>query len=115
MKTLLSRIHYKYYELSIITCETSQKLKHSLYYCIENMEECCLTESAAALSLGPVAYRTFCKYWQDLLPHVIISKPRCDLCWTCQQNSTAIMKVTNRSDHEKERVFSYSGNLQSDT
>ena len=37
MKSLLSRIHYKYYELSIITCETLQKLKHSLYYCIENM------------------------------------------------------------------------------
>jgi len=70
-------------------------------------KECCLTESAAALGLRPVAYRTFCRYWLELLPHIVISKPRSDLCWTCQQNSTAIMKLTNRSDREKERVFYY--------
>ena len=65
-----------------------------------------MTDSAEDLGLRPVAYRTFCRYWQELLPHTVISKPRSDLCWTCQQNSTTIVKATNRSDREKDKVIS---------
>jgi len=65
-----------------------------------------MTDSAAALGLRPVVYKTFCRYWQELLPHIVISKPHSNLCWTCQQNSTAIMKATNRSDREKDKVIS---------
>ena len=56
------------------------------------------------LDLKPVAYRTFCYYWQILLPHIIVGKPRSDIRWTCQQNSEKIMRMTNKGDNEKTQV-----------
>ena len=44
-----------------------------------------------------VAYTTFCRLWRSLLPSVIIMKPMTDLCWTCHQNSTAILRAANCS------------------
>ena len=73
-----------------------------LYY-----KNCCEGRHAVDLGLQPVAYRTFCKYWLDLLPHIRVSKPRSDLCWTCHQNSTAIMKVANKPDDEKAKVLMF--------
>ena len=35
------------------------------------------------------------------MPSVIIIKPMSDLCWTCQQNSTAILRTANSSEGEK--------------
>ena len=49
------------------------------------------------------AYSTFCKVWRHFLPHVI-ARPMTDLCWTCQQNSTAIVRSTNLSEAEKSEV-----------
>ena len=43
--------------------------------------------------MQPVSYRTFCRYWKSQLSHIVIGKPRSDLCWTCQQNSMEIMKI----------------------
>ena len=49
-------------------------------------------------------YTTFCSYWRQLLPQIVITKPRTDLCWLCQQNSTLIVKATNKSAEEKSTV-----------
>ena len=59
--------------------------------------------SAAEEHVGihPVAYTTFCCLWRTLLPSVTIMKPRTDLCWTCHQNSTAILCATNCSEASK--------------
>ena len=56
--------------------------------------------SAAELDEGihAVAYTTFCRLWRSLLPSVIIMKPMSDLCWTCHQNSAAILCAANRSE-----------------
>ena len=56
-------------------------------------------ESASLVHL--VAYTTLCRLWRSLLPSVILMKPMSDLCWTCQKNSTAIMRAANLSDTEK--------------
>lgn len=74
-------------------------------------KNCCQGPHAANLGLQPVAYRTFCKYWFDLLPYITVSKPRSDLCWTCHQNTTAIMKVVNKPDDEKAKVLNGSIHL----
>ena len=59
-------------------------------------------ESAISTSLVHlVAYTTICRLWCYLLPSVILMKPMSDLCWTCQNNSTAIMRAANLSDTEK--------------
>ena len=67
-------------------------------------KECCETRTGVHLGLQLVSYRTFCRYWLELLPHIVTGKPRSDLCWTCQQNSVAIMKMANNTDDEKEQV-----------
>ena len=35
---------------------------------------------------------TFRKLWNKYTPHVVITKPRSDLCWTCQKYSTALIR-----------------------
>ena len=48
-----------------------------------------------------VAYSTFCLLWRTLTPSIVEMKPPSDLCWHCQQNSTAIMRTANSSEAEK--------------
>ena len=48
-----------------------------------------------------VAYTTFCLLWRTLVPSIVVMKPRSDLYWQCQQNSTAIMHTANLSKSEK--------------
>ena len=55
-------------------------------------------------SLAVIKYSTFCSYYRQLLPHVVIAKPRIDLCWQCQQNSTTIVRSTNKFAEEKSLV-----------
>ena len=47
------------------------------------------------------AYTTFCRLWRSLLPSVIIIKSMTDLCWTCHQYSTAILRAANCSEANK--------------
>ena len=61
-------------------------------------------KSCIEANLRAVQYTTFCTYWRKLLPNIIISKARTDLCWTCQQNSAAIMKSINKPADEKSQV-----------
>ena len=67
--------------------------------------DCCNTTRARELGMQPVAYRTFCRLWTEQLGYIVVGKPRSDLCWTCQQNSMAIMKMANMMDREKEKVL----------
>ena len=57
--------------------------------------------AVCADQIHPVAYSTFNKHWQSLLPSIILMKPMSDLCWTCQKNSTAIVRASNKPDSEK--------------
>ena len=41
------------------------------------------------------AYRTYCRWLKELLPALVIMKPLSDLCWTCQQHSTAVQRATS--------------------
>ena len=56
------------------------------------------------LSTRTASYPTFCCVWKKFLPHIIISRPMTDLCWRCQQNSTAIIRSVNVSEGEKSEV-----------
>ena len=42
-----------------------------------------------------LAYSTFCSYWKQLLPSVVLMSPMSNLCGHCQQNSRAIMSASN--------------------
>ena len=53
-----------------------------------------------------VAYTTFCLLWRTLVPSIVVMKPHSDLCWQCQQNSTAIMRSANGSESKKTSIVS---------
>ncbi len=48
-----------------------------------------------------LVYSTFCKLWKRLVPYLVVTKPMTDLCWTCQQNSTALTRSVNTPLAEK--------------
>ena len=60
----------------------------------------------------PVAYSTFCQFWQDLVPDFVVMKPMTDLCLECQQHSTALQLCTNLLPQDKSATLAmYSNHL----
>ena len=48
-----------------------------------------------------VGNSTFRKLWRQLVPNIVIMKPRSDICWECHQNNTAIYRSANLPDAVK--------------
>ena len=67
---------YKRDDLKLLPSSRSKKVHRHLH--ITHMS----INFKAAVIRG-AAYTTFCCYWRELLLHVIITKPRSDLCWVC--------------------------------
>lgn len=84
---------YKSSDIKLLPSSTTKRSIWELY-----------VESAASGLLRPVGYSTFTRLWRQLLPHIVIMKPMSDLCWICQQNSTAITRAANRPEEEKSAV-----------
>ena len=59
----------------------------------------------ATFTVRIVSYRSFCRLWQRYRPSLIITKPKSDLCWECQQNSATITASFNKSEEEKIMVI----------
>lgn len=85
---------YKRDDLQLLPSSTTKRLVWEVYH--ENISG---VEGARA-----VGYSLFCELWLQLTPQVVITKPMSDLCWTCQQNSTLIMRASNRPVEEKSEV-----------
>ena len=65
------------------------------------------SEAAEAVdTVHSVAYTTFCLLWRTPVPSIVVMKPRSDLCWKCQQNSTAIIRSSNACEVEKTATLS---------
>ncbi len=75
---------YKRDDIQLLPCSTTKRAIWVLY------QETCTT-----LSVRAVAYSTFCRVWNQFLRHIVVARPMTDLCWTCQQNSTAILRSAN--------------------
>ena len=57
------------------------------------------------LRVRVVGYRTFRNIWSMYLPDIIITKPMSDLCWTCQQNNSLILRSANKTKEEKSQTL----------
>ena len=64
----------------------------------------CYVQACGPLTFRLAAYSTFCCIWRRYLPHIMITTPKTDLCWTCQQNSHEITATANKTDVKKSRV-----------
>lgn len=53
----------------------------------------------------PVGRSKFYEVWEESLPHISISKPSTDLCFTCHQNSLALQKSRFMREEEKSALF----------
>ena len=47
-----------------------------------------------------VCYTTFVKLWEQFRPDVVVAKPMTDLCLTCQQNTSKLLRSVNLPDRE---------------
>lgn len=64
-----------------------------------------LYKNSAEVRLHTVGLSTFRKLWNQLLPFVIIGKPRLDVCWECQKNNSRIIRSVNLEEDEKSAVL----------
>ena len=46
-------------------------------------------------------YREFCRVWSEVVPYIRVMPPADDLCPTCQDNASLILKSANLSEDEK--------------
>ena len=65
---------------------------------MKSSEELKLTSDTPVRTFG---YREFCRLWFEVVPFIRSMPPADDLCFTCQNNSTSIMKSANLSEDEK--------------
>ena len=57
--------------------------------------------SCKAAGKQAVSYPKFVKLWEQFHPSVVVAKPMTDLCETCQQNTTKLLRSANLPVHEK--------------
>ena len=81
---------YKDSDVKLLPSSTTKRAIWKLYL-----------QAAANSVMRAVAYSTFTQIWCQLLPYIVVMKPMSDLCWVCQQNSTAITRAANRPEEEK--------------
>lgn len=48
-----------------------------------------------------VCYTKFIKLWEQFHPEIVVAKPMTDLCLTCQQNMSKLLRSANLPDREK--------------
>ena len=84
---------FKRTDLQLLPTETTKRAVWNAYM-----------QSCATLTYRMAMYMTFTAIWRRYLPHIVITKPKTDLCWTCQQNSFAITASSNKSESEKAKV-----------
>ena len=86
------------YNIMLLPTNVSKASVHRAY--VKSSEELELTSDTPVRTFG---YREFCRLWSEAVPFIRSMPPADDLCFTCQNNSTSIMKSANLSEDEKQR------------
>ena len=58
-------------------------------------------QAAQEVQVCIFGYREFCCLWSETVPYISVMLPSSDLCFTCQQNTSAIMRSSNLQEEEK--------------
>ena len=59
------------------------------------------TATCKASGEQAVCYSKFVDLWHQFCPKVVVAKPMTNICLTCQQNTTKLVRATNLPEHEK--------------
>lgn len=93
------------YNIMLLPTNVSKASLHRAY--VKSSEE---LEQTTVRTFG---YREFCRLWSEVVPYIRSMPPADDLCFTCQSNSTLIMKSANLSEDEKtKRLLSAQKHLE---
>ena len=84
------------YNIMLLPTNVSKASVHRAY--VKSSEELELTRDTPVRTFG---YREFWRLWSEVVPFIRSMPPADDLCFTCQNNSTSIMKSSNLSEDEK--------------
>ena len=60
-------------------------------------------EASRSLYIRTAGYHSFVKFGRSF-SHILITKPKSDLCWVCQRNNKTISSTTNLSESVKQQV-----------
>ena len=81
---------HKDYKVMLLPSDMSKSAVYRFY-----------SKSCEAGGLHCVSRRTFTSIWGELCPYIAAMKPATDLCFTCQQNSSLLMKSAAMPDSVK--------------
>ena len=66
------------------------------------------TDADSPAVIRKVKLRSFSQLWKQLLPFIVVAKPMSDLCWTCQQNNTRVVRYVSGShwtNYEQSKII----------
>ena len=66
-------------------------------------------ESATQTGYRPICLKTFRTLWNDLCPHIQISKPSTDLCHECQRYSVLLSESGKLNEIQKQEILDQYG------
>jgi len=55
----------------------------------------CFKRACEGASKRVVSYTKFTELWKQFHPNVVVARPTSDLCFTCQQNSSKLLRAAN--------------------
>lgn len=62
---------------------------------------CSFQTASEAADKQAVSYSKFIDLWEQFHPTVVVAKPMTDLCFTCQQNTSKLLRSANLPESEK--------------
>ena len=75
-------------------------ISHNKLFVYEKYQTACEDANYQTVSLW-----VFRKLWNSFFPYVFATKPRTDLCMTCQQNISLVMRMQNCEDNDKKKQY----------
>ena len=61
----------------------------------------CFRSACEVASKRVVSYTKFIELWKQFHPNLVVAKPMTDLCFTCQQNTSKLLRAANLPESEK--------------
>lgn len=91
------------YKSNNIKLFSSSKTKMSVWRAFQTA---CETANKQAVS-----YSKFIELWEQFHPDVVVAKPMTDLCFTCQQNTSKLLRPVTFPRAKSQPVFKVSKNI----
>ena len=61
----------------------------------------CFKSACEVASKRVVSYTKFVELWKQFHPNLVVAKPMTDLCFTCQQNTSKLLRAANLPESQK--------------